>query len=427
MGRYGQMRTALASHGFALFALVLFAAATALGIAAGQRWADRLAPTREPLLAAAPLGGVGGAGGAETAAPAHEPPTAHPEWPVITTAERDGIRVELRLPTDTYLGGEVLEAEVVVRNVGRTTIALHETYLTLRDEQGRDVELGPAFPAANWLNAMSRKTVKQDVAPGASLRNTHWYRVPPEAAYGYHRYSAWAMAFFWHEKQRPDDLTETGTVQGPEAGPLPLTITHPRYGQRLRAKFLADRQGWGLRVTDSEGRLPSGPFWGEVTERSRSVQSGARALGPSADGTWSAPWSEALRQDGPPFGLRVWVGAPGYVSAVATLELATPPSGEPCPPDRGTSIYSCAEPWRVSWRDGSAGAQGFRVELDYSDGGEQFQYIVPADVTTFAFPAEVLVTQATCHRRKDSNLGVFALGPAGERLLGSRRDRKSVV
>ena len=96
----------------------------------------------------------------------------------------------------------------------------------------------------------------------------------------------------------------------------------------------------------------------------------------------------------------------------------TPLAVEPCPLDPGITVYICDQPSRVSWRDGSAGAQGFRVELSYMPSGEQFRYTVPAGVTTFVFPVEALPTQAPCWQRKQLGLQVVALGPAGERRVG---------
>jgi hypothetical protein len=113
------------------------------------------------------------------------------------------------------------------------------------------------------------------------------------------------------------------------------------------------------------------------------------------------------------------------LSAREGVEAGTStPTPGPCPPDPRppVTVVTCAEPFRVSWRDGSGGATGYRVELIYTNSGEQFRYTMPADVTTFVFPAEAR-PHAThfgtaCLRRKDFTLRVFALGPVDERVVG---------
>ena len=271
--------------------------------------------------------------------PTAGPATIQTDQQVSATTRRNGLAFQVRLPKDTYLAGEGGQAEVALRNDGPETVFVggegeHLGQLVLLDEQGHEPAPWPwppmILPGFPYL---------RELAPGQTLTETLTFQVPPAEQAAGHTYALWIETRF----SRP----HPGHLEGPdnlwlhlETGPIPLQVTLPNPTQRLVAELEADRDGWRLRVTDVTGQVPPGPLWGfrEV------VSSNTAAAGPlqdTADGTWSGAWDDYMRQDDGQIGLRVWVAAPGYVTAAITQTVpgegdARRTFGAPRPPMRQT-------------------------------------------------------------------------------------------
>jgi hypothetical protein len=114
-----------------------------------------------------------------------------------------------------------------------------------------------------------------------------------------------------------------------QGGPLPILVTEPEPRQNLRADLQLNRQGWTLRVTDGEGRAPTGPFWGGWEARYNMGASSSALPEPSQTGgteavNWSVPWHEGsagIIKGGSEVTMQLWVAARGYVPAVVTGTL----------------------------------------------------------------------------------------------------------
>jgi hypothetical protein len=153
------------------------------------------------------------------------------------------------------------------------------------------------------------------------------FQVPPwEQARG-HEYVLWTETRF--SRPAPDQ------PRGPdnlwlrlEAGPVSLQVAPPAPAAALLAELEADRYGWQLRVTDSIGQVPSGPFWG-LLEAVSANGAHARPLEDSPDRAWSGSLDPYLTENEAQAAVRAWVAAPGYVVAAATRTV--PGKGDTAP------------------------------------------------------------------------------------------------
>ncbi len=248
--------------------------------------------------------------------PTAGPATVQTGQPASASTQRDGLSFQVRLPKNTYLAGEGGQAKVSLRNDGQETVFVggegeHLGQLVLLDEQGHEPAPWPwppmILPGFPYL---------RELAPGRMVTETLTFQVPPvEQATG-HSYVLWAETRF--------SCPHPGHLEGPdnlwlhlETGPIPLRVTLPNPTQRLVAELEADRDGWRLRVTDVTGQVPPGPLWG-FREVVSSNTASAGPLQDTTDGTWSGAWDDYMRQDDGQICLRVWVAAPGYVTAAIT-------------------------------------------------------------------------------------------------------------
>jgi hypothetical protein len=248
-------------------------------------------------------------------------PTAGPAivqtgQPASATTRRDGLSFRVRLPKDTYLTGEGGQAEVILRNDGPETVFVtgsgpHLFWPVLLDERGHEPAPWP-WPSMS----MPMPPYMHKLAPGQVVTEMLTFQVPPMEQAAGHTYALWIETRF--SRPAPD------SPEGPdnlwlhlETGPIPLRVTPPEPAQCLVAELQADRDGWRLRVTNATGQPPSGPLWG-FREVASSNAASAGPLRDSADGTWSGAWGEHVRQDDSQISMRVWVAAPGYVTAAVT-------------------------------------------------------------------------------------------------------------
>ncbi|MCC7352709.1 MAG: hypothetical protein IT330_03050, partial [Anaerolineae bacterium] len=217
--------------------------------------------------------------------------------------------------------------------------------LALVDEQSQQIAFSP-FPLP-YERSFPRFPYK--FMPGQTLTETHTFNVPSAEQVSGHTYTLWASIFF----SRPDpgslSTLPDGLFLALEAGPLLLKVTLPSTRQ-LRAELQADRSGWRLRVTDANGQVPAGPFWGLlVADQPGFFSKSAFASQPlrdSPDGTWSGSWRRS-GFDAAPIAVRAWVAAPGYTTAVAaytvppkTYPTATTIAATPAPLETRGSIVS---------------------------------------------------------------------------------------
>jgi len=248
--------------------------------------------------------------------PTAGPATIQTDQQVSATTRRDGLSFQVRLAKDTYLAGEGGQAEITLRNDGPETVFVtgggpHLSWPVLLDERGH--EPGP-WPWPPMI--LPGFPYPRELAPGQTLTETLTFQVPPAEQAAGHTYALWIETRF----SRP----HPGHLEGPdnlwlhlETGPIPLQVTPPDPSQRLVAELEADRDGWRLQVTDTDGRVPPGPLWGfqEV------VSYGTASIGSlqdSTDGTWSGAWGDRMSQNDSQISTRAWVAAPGYVTAAIT-------------------------------------------------------------------------------------------------------------
>jgi hypothetical protein len=258
--------------------------------------------------------------------PTAGPATVRMGRPASATTWRDGLSFQIRLPKDAYLAGEGGQAEVILRNEGPETVFVtgsgpHLFRPVLLDERGHEPGPWPwppmILPSPPYLH---------ELASGQVVTETLTFQAPLAEQAAGHTYVFWVETRF--SRPQPDH------PEGPdnlwlhlETGPVPLQVTVPNPTQRLVAQLEADRDGWYLRVTDATDQTPPGPLWGfrEI------VAPNAASAGPlrdSADGMWSGAWDGHIRQDDSQICLRVWVAAPGYVTAAVTRTV--PGEGDAC-------------------------------------------------------------------------------------------------
>ncbi|HEX9372211.1 MAG TPA: hypothetical protein VF897_14445, partial [Roseiflexaceae bacterium] len=105
-------------------------------------------------------------------------------------------------------------------------------------------------------------------------------------------------------------------------------LTPPVPEQQLRAELTTDASGWRLHASDPAGRPLPTAAWGVLEGALTSTRGSGgaiRPLAPSADGIWSASWSDTWGQDAISSVMRAWVAAPGYVTATVVQAI---PSGQ---------------------------------------------------------------------------------------------------
>ncbi len=260
--------------------------------------------------------------------PTAGPATVRTGQPASATTRRDGLSFQVRLAKDTYLAGEGGQAKITLRNDGPETVFVtgsgphsHLFRPILLDERGHEPTPWPwppmILPGLPYLRKL---------APGEVVTENLAFQVPPAEQAAGHAYVLWIETRF--SRPQPDYSEGTDNLWlHLETGPIPLQVTPPGPAERLVAELEADRDGWRLRVTDATGQMPPGPLWGfrEV------VASNAASTGPlqdTTDGTWSGAWDGHMRQDDSQICLRVWVAAPGYVTAA--IIQTVPSEGDAC-------------------------------------------------------------------------------------------------
>lgn len=254
-------------------------------------------------------------------------PTAGPAaiqtgQPASASTSRGRLNLTVRLPKDTYLSGEAGWAEVTLRNDGPETVMLEgggpdgPFGQTLLDAQGH---FPPPWP---WqpVSFPGGPPYLQAIAPGQSLTRTLTFQVVGPAP----SYDLWVDVEF-ARVSLTNPLGPDPVGLRLEAGPVALRVLPPDTGRQLFAHLQADHQGWSLRVTDAAGHVPDGPLNGEMAAGSaNSETSGPLPAGPG--GVWSGSWNDMPNFATDQFTMRAWVGAPGYISAVA--QQTVPGGGE---------------------------------------------------------------------------------------------------
>lgn len=254
--------------------------------------------------------------------------------PLVASARRAGISLELRLAGDSYLAGENGRAQVTLRNDSSLPLFAGNIQLLVRDEADHAVDLWPLLPGprAGWPGQNRFGGMLRPLEPGQSISQTLTFQVPAAGAARGHTYTAQAAAQLSRaDIQHPD--RSDNVPADVQTAPVTLRIVESAAQQRLKAELQANRQGYTLRVTNSEGQRVAGPVWGaiEVTSGRGSISG---PLQDSLDGIWSSGWAEYLAEQGSPLDLRAWVAARGYVPA--TIRETVPGTGfgngKPAPP-----------------------------------------------------------------------------------------------
>lgn len=240
--------------------------------------------------------------------------------PVRAIARRDGLAFSIDLPKDNYLAGEGARAEITLRNDGVETLFIgvgHDlAQLIVLDEQGHEPAPYPWFSPPR-----SGPPVMAELAPGAVITSTLNFHAPPTSA---HQYVLWAWIHFSRAAPEngngPDNLW-----RHLESGPIPLVLSTPDPSQQLSAQLEADRRGWRVKVTDGRGCVPNAPMWGIMEAATYNSISGS-LLQENAQGEWSGTWSDYIQ--GNQTLVRVWVSAPGYATAIASVAVPGNRSGQ---------------------------------------------------------------------------------------------------
>lgn len=256
-------------------------------------------------------------------------PTAGPSTvqierdPASAVTERGGLSLEMSLPKLSYLAGESGLAEITLRNhTAETAFVDMPVELVVLDEHGQTPKPWPWSPVS--FPGMGRRGPGK-IEAGQIVTATISFRVPPlDQAQG-HQFSLWVETLY--------RLSVLPDIPGDislhfEAGPLPLQVTAPNVAQQLKANLQLDQTGWHIQVTDQEGRLPVGAPWGHIEAL---FLNGAMSgpLPESQDGQWSGEWNHPFTPGQEYIVARVWVAAPGYVTAAVTQTLpADSPSAE---------------------------------------------------------------------------------------------------
>jgi len=263
---------------------------------------------------------------------------------------RGGLSLSVTLPSDRYLAGEAAPVGLTLRNDGTEPLFVAGDgrelgWLTLRDERGNDPDDWPWRPA-NWPGG----GYLLPLAPGQTVSTTLTLQTPPEDMARGHAYTLWAatrVARAVPGTDGPDNLW-----LHLEAGPIALTLTAPAPEQRLRAALTADASGWRLHASDPVGRPLPAAAWGMLEAALTSTRGGGgaiRLLAPSADGMWSASWSDTWGQDAVSSVLRAWVAAPGYVTA--TVVQAVPGAQSLSAADLAQRFGAGLQPCRQTFND----------------------------------------------------------------------------
>lgn len=250
--------------------------------------------------------------------PTAGPVVIHTGQPASASVQRGGLTFELRLPKDIYLAGEGGLAEVSVTNNGAEALFIRDASLALLDAQGDEPQPWPwepipmigGLPSQGWGSLTS----------GQTLTRTLKFQLPPlEQTAGKSYYLGAALEFNRTSvafPESPDDIYLRA-----ETGLIPLHVAAPTAMQQLTASLEIDWNGWQLRVTDADGHLPRGPVWGMIEALfSNGAMSGP--LQENNDGQWSGQWDRSFTAPGQDhIFVRVWIAAPGYVTAAVTQTL----------------------------------------------------------------------------------------------------------
>jgi hypothetical protein len=247
-------------------------------------------------------------------------PTAGPAeiqtgQPSSASASRGGLTLRVHLPKDTYFSGEAGQADISLSNAGPDTVVMccgpGVAGLTFLDAQGHWPPPWPWQPS----NFVGGPPYIQTLAPGQSITTTQVFYVGGAAS----SYALWVDTRF-SRASLSNPGSEDGISLRLEAGPIPLQVLEPATGRQLHAELRADHAGWSLRITDAAGNVPFGPFTGVIEAASADSLTGG-PLGPDSNGVWSQSWDNPNFDLGP-IDVRVWVGAPGYIAAIAKVTVA---------------------------------------------------------------------------------------------------------
>jgi hypothetical protein len=257
--------------------------------------------------------------------------------PSIAVARRGNLLMEVQLDDNNYLAGENGRALITLRNEGQDALYIYGRRLMLADEAGQ--EYHTPWPVQAWMpDGWDRGPLGHfELAPGEVETDTLTFQVPgfdETTGRAFHLTAAVQFGRFWSDLRGTD-----GVPLDLQAGPLPLQPIEPQARQRLKADLQLDRQGWSLRVTDGEGRAPTGPFWGgweahyDMGGTSSLLPEPSQAGGGPELPTWSVPWHEGpaeIIRGGSEVTMHLWVAARGYVPAVVTGTLPSAlPTGVP--------------------------------------------------------------------------------------------------
>ena len=209
------------------------------------------------------------------------------------------------LPRDSFVAGEIFEAQARFQNLSPEMVQITEPRLAMTG--GETVTDGFSSGGTCGWGCPTPFAGSIRVAPGASSFGRTLLHVLPEVSTETVEYGVRMHVHVWRQVAPPGTTLAWEAGQDLEVGPVPLHVLSPTAAQQLHGTLETDTQGWRLRATDELGRTPTTPIFGGWLVFRRTGL-GIGRFGPGADGTWSAAWPG----DDPV--TWVWVDAPGYAS-----------------------------------------------------------------------------------------------------------------
>ncbi|MGI8589101.1 MAG: hypothetical protein ACR2M0_15655 [Chloroflexia bacterium] len=241
--------------------------------------------------------------------------------PAGSTARRGDLFLELSLAGDSYLAGENGRAVVTLHNGTGERLFVVGMSIRAVDERGQPLGLAPAlFKPLAGRDGPGPFEMMRLLAPGASISQTLMFQLPPADQASGHHYTVQAAARFSRPDLQHPDWADAVPADIATA-PVPLHVVLPRPDQYLHAQVTADRQGYRIALTGTDGRPPTlqAPAWGEI----EALFTNGSMVGPlpdSADGTWSGQWGD-LGKGGARIEVHAWVAARGYVPAIISTTV----------------------------------------------------------------------------------------------------------
>lgn len=256
--------------------------------------------------------------------PTAEPPLVQGAPQPVSVVRRGGLTVQLQLEGSNYLAGENGRATVVMTNTSRDQLYVQGAVVQLLDETDQAALPWPTVPGTTggWdVGSRPPDFAERMLREGQSITSTLTFQVPAwnTTAGHQHRYRVVASTTLCRTNPQHPDQPDNVWI------PLDLAALPIQVGQAPGLKILklnleADRAGYRLEATDGEGHKLDSPTWGGMQAVFGNGSTGG-LLHDSAIGAWSVQWPPDLMPNNRPVMVRAWVGARGYVAAVATVTL----------------------------------------------------------------------------------------------------------